>query len=206
MGIVRTAMSLFGGSKLELLRMLVADRTDGDDRVMLRTGAPWRATRLEVMGTPEATAYTIAESLNQLVDNGCSDQDAIKRIEGFRAMSGLGSVELSDNALEYGRRRVRLEHRGVGITDEQIYAALLAAECIHRNPGADPEMAYYSGKYKAKKLTVEHLASTLVMYLDGALSDDQLWDKLAPIVSEQRERQRIHASRIARAAIHRLGQ
>lgn len=206
MGIFGSALSLLGGSRLELIRMLVADRTDGDDRIILRNGSPWAAARLEVLGTPEATAYTISESLNELVDAGCSDQDAMKRVEGFRAMSGLGSVELDASTLEYGRRRVRAEHRSASISDEQIYAALLAAEFMHRNRSSEPEAAYYFGKFKAKQITIERVASTLVRYLDGALSDDQLWSSLDPVVNDQRERQRIHASRVARYRVNRMNE
>lgn len=206
MGIVKTALGLLGGSKLELLKMLIADRTDGDERIVLRAGAPWSATRMEILGTPEATAYTIAESLNQLSDVCASDEDAMKRVEGFRAMSGLGSVRIPSNVLEYGRMRVRIEHKGIDITDEQIHAALLAAEFMHRNPNAPSDTAYYCGKFKAQRLKIEGVASSLVSYLDGALSDDGLWSNLDRIVGEQREKMRIRESHVARFRINRLNE
>lgn len=200
MGMIDLAFGFVGAAKIELIRMMVADRTDGDDRVMTHTGAPWRASRAEVMGTPEATVYTIVQTINTLCESGRDLDGAITMVEHHRSKSGLGSVAATNMGKApylYVHARISLEHPHVELTTEQVMSAMYATEYFVRSGAghAQVDAAYYFGRFKAIESAGTQAAAGVELYLTGELDDNEFAGVMFPF-SRRIKRKQNDAARV----------
>jgi len=175
-------MSIFRGfsdGKQQLIRLLLADRVNESPAARDRGFTEADVRRLghvELMSTPEATLFSIAEAIERLVDGrGATPSQAIEVIEVQRRSAG-SLKDLPDDFFLYGLQRVRLEHPSAQHVDEQHVRACMLSAGYLLSAGLSSSMvlpAFYHGKHKALAVEYAHLVDVVVAYVEGETTDDE---------------------------------
>jgi len=83
---------------------------------------------VELMGLPEATVVTIAETYSQMKSQGLPDTEILNLIEAHRSMIGSGSMPNPVTLPSYVQYRIKLEYRDVApISERHIEQSLTEA-------------------------------------------------------------------------------
>lgn len=118
-------------NKADLIRQLAKARVKGDSAAKLFGVTPESIDQLplvELMGLPEATVVTIAETYSQMKSQGLPDTEILNLIEAHRSMIGSGSVPNPLTLPSYVEYRIKLEYRDVApISERHIEQSLTEA-------------------------------------------------------------------------------
>ncbi len=200
MGIFGTT---YGKKKIELIKLLLEDRVRNDPNARDAGFTVYdvrQLSELQLLGTPEGTVVTIAESICELsINKGLSGIEAIGRVDNHRQKFKYSALKRPDHLKEYIQHRLLVELGVAGhLPEEHLLNCMMATEHMLFYPSEQGDAAHALKYAKLQSLKIRHrvIMDATCDYLDGELDQIEFFDKIMFLLEPWQE-ERIQAKKTA---------